>query len=145
MNMTASIPTGEKAYENIVPATEKDLFSILGEPGDPNSDWSEIRFAQLAGHDYMFISTRVNRKLANKSTMSDFILDAYQIMGTTHEKAKIYIYVDHPFQKPEFAFFDINWFHGEVKEFHIRPVKNLDQKEFIRTVFEHSGLLLEAE
>lgn len=121
---------------------ESDLYSILGEPEDPNSDWSEIRFAQLAGYDYMFISSRVNRKLANKSTMSEFILDAYQVMETTHERAKIYIYTQNNLGRPEFASFDINWRSGEVKEFHIRPIKNLDQKDFIRTIFDHSGMMV---
>lgn len=121
-----------------------DIYSVLGEPEDPGSDWHELRSAQLSGNDYIFLSARINTKLANKSSLTEFVLDIYQIMETSNERAKIFIYSEHILGKPEFAEFSVNWSHGEVKDFHIRPVKNLEQKEFIRTIFEHSGQLVGA-
>lgn len=121
-----------------------DIYSVLGEPEDPTSDWHELRSAQLSGNDYIFLSARVNTKLANKSSLTEFVLDIYQIMETCNERAKIFIYSEHVLGRPEFAEFQVNWHHGEVKDFHIRPVKNVAQKEFIRTIFEHSGQLMGA-
>lgn len=119
-----------------------DLYSVLGEPDDPNSDWEELKCAQLSGYDYVFLSRRINKKLANKTSVSEFILDLYQILETSHERAKIYIYSASHVGKPEFASFEVNWKRGTVSDFHVRPIQNLEQKEFIRTIFDHSGMLI---
>ena len=119
-----------------------DIYSVLGEPDDPSSDWGELRCAQLSGYDYIFLSRRVNSKLANKTSLSEFIIDVYQIMETSHDRAKLFIYSDSALGKPEFAAFHVNFKNGEVREFHISPIKNLEQKEFIRTIFDHSGMLV---
>jgi len=119
-----------------------DLYSVLGEPEDPCSDWSELRFTQLSGYDYIFLSGRINSKLANKSTLNEFINDVYQITESSQERAKIFVYLDTMVGRPEFAAFHVNVVQGEVRDFHINPIKNLEQKEFIRTIFNHSGMLV---
>ncbi len=134
--MNAYIQETQRASEGT------DLYSVLGEPEDPNSDWDELKCTQLSGYDYVFLSRRINKKLANKTTLSEFILDVYQILETSHERAKIYIYSSNNIGKMEFAGFDINWKRGTVSDFHITPVKNVEQKKFIRTLFEHSGMLV---
>lgn len=120
---------------------DTDIYSLLGEPEDPSSDWSELRCAQLSGYDYIFLSAKINSKLANKTSLSEFINDVYQIMQTTHDRAKLYIYSSSSVGKPEFAGFEVNWKGGIVRDFHVSPIKNLGQKEFIRTIFDHSGML----
>ncbi len=119
-----------------------DIYSVLGEPEDPASDWNELRCAQMSGNDFIFLSSRINSKLANHTTLSEFILDLFQIMESTRERAKMYIYQKSHFGKPEFAEVEVNWKNGLVRDFHITPVKNLGQKDFIRTIFDHSGLLM---
>ncbi len=120
---------------------DTDIFSVLGEPEDPSSDWSELRCAQLSGFDYIFLSAKINSKLANKASLSEFIMDVYQVMESSHERAKLFIYSPRPGGRPEFASVDVNWRSGLVKDFHIKPVQNPGQKEFIRTLFEHSGMM----
>ncbi len=130
------------AVETLTPYTEDtDIYSVLGEPGDPASDWNELRCAELSGYDYIFLSAKVNSKLANKTSLSEFIIDVYQLMETTHDRAKLFIYSPSSVGKPEFASFEVNWKSGMVKDFHVTPIKSLGQKEFIRTIFDHSGML----
>tara|TARA_R110000868_G_scaffold365697_1_gene628594 strand:+ start:811 stop:1221 length:411 start_codon:yes stop_codon:yes gene_type:complete len=120
---------------------DKDIFSVLGEPEDPSSDWNELRCAQLSGFDYIFLSAKINSKLANKASLSEFILDLYQVMESSHDRAKLYIYSPTTSGRPEFACVQVNWANGLVKDFHISPIKNPGQREFIRTLFEHSGMM----
>lgn len=121
---------------------ETDVYSVLGEPQDPNSDWAELRMIRLAGYDYLFISHRLNTKLVNCTQLNEFLLDLYPIMATNGERAKIFIYSNSESGKPEFSALDINYRNGKLREFHVSTIKNLRQKEFIRTIFEHSGMLV---
>jgi len=119
-----------------------DIFTVLGEPEDPSSYWKELRFASLSGYDYIFISRNINSKLANKTSLSELLIEIYQLVETNHDRAKIFIYSDSNIGKPEFACFSINWKGTHIRDFKINPINNLEQKEFIRTIYEHSGVLV---
>ena len=119
-----------------------DIYSILGEPEDPSSSWNEVKSAQLSGYDYIFLSAKINSKLANKTSLSELLVELFQLLETKLDRAKIFIDTDSALSKPEFASFDVNWVSGRVKDFRISPVKNLEQKEFIRTLYEYSGMLI---
>lgn len=131
-----------KSASLLSPAQETDIYTILGEPEDPNSNWADLRYAQLSSYDYIFLSAEINSKLANKISLSEFMNDVYQIMQTCSERAKMFIYSQNALSKPEFATFNLNWQNGSVKDFHISPLKDVEQKNFIRTLFDHSGMLI---
>ncbi|WP_086931819.1 hypothetical protein [Agarilytica rhodophyticola] len=124
------------------PQQQTDIYTILGEPHDPASHWAELRYAQLSSYDYIFLSANINSKLANKTALSDFMNEVYQIMETCHERAKVFIYSQQTLTSPEFASFTINWQDEQIKDFHINTIKDVEQKNFIRTLFDHSGMLI---
>lgn len=121
-----------------------DIFSVLGEPADPTSCWSEMRCTQLSGYDYIFLSSKVNSKLASLDTLSEFVSDIYHMMQTSPDRAKLFIYTYSPVGTVEFAAFEVNWKNGEIRDFNIRPIKNMGQKEFINTIFDHGDMLVGA-
>ncbi|MFL0809256.1 MAG: hypothetical protein K6L76_02460 [Agarilytica sp.] len=121
-----------------------DIYSVLGEPADPSSNWGEMRCTQLSGYDYIFLSSKVNSKLASLTTLSEFVSDIYHMMQTSPDRAKIFIYSHSPAGTTEFAAFEVTWKNGEIRDFSIRPIKNMGQKEFINTIFDHGDMLVGA-
>lgn len=120
-----------------------DIYTLLGEPGDPNSHWNELKIAQLQAFDYIYFSSRINTKLAGKTALQAFLMDVFQLADSRADRAKIFIFVEKTMGKPDFFEFQISWAGNKVKEFKIQNIDNPKNKEFIRTMFEYSSGMFE--
>jgi hypothetical protein len=119
-----------------------DFNSIIGEPGDPNSAWHELRLAELSGCDYIFLSRRLGRKLKYRETLQDFILEIYDLLDSGPDRTRFFIYSVNNMGREEFDALNFTWKQGNFRDFNISTIKNIEQKEFIRTIYDHSALLL---
>ncbi|VUD47289.1 hypothetical protein TDB9533_00997 [Thalassocella blandensis] len=120
-----------------------DIYTLLGEPGDPKAFWGELKVVQLQGFDYIYFSSKINTKLAGKTALQAFLIDVFQLADTRAERAKIFIYVENTIGKPDFFEFRISWAGNKIKEFNIENIDNPKNKEFIRTMYDYSSGILE--
>ena len=123
-------------------ANHVDAFTVLGNPEDPRSLWRGLRFAELAGYDYIFfkreVFTRINREMALEAV----ILDLCALNSSKVQRAKI-IVCDTDKETKEFNFSELHmvWRGGQLIQSTELKLKTVDQSEFINTVYDHSGLL----
>ncbi len=130
----------QKYEEHFEPSV--DIYSILGEPEDPKSSWSDLRIAQLQGFDYIYFSSKINTKLACKTALQEFLIDLFQIADSKSDRARVFIYMENSIGTPEFFAFNLSWYGNKIREFKIDTIDNPRNKEFIRTMFEYSSLVM---
>jgi len=119
-----------------------DFNTLLGDPTNPCSHWNELRCAELSGCDYLFISRELSTKLTDRATLKEFIIEIYDLLNTGPERSRFFIYSENELGRFEFNALHFSWRDGQFREFNISAIKNIDQKDFVRTIFDHSAYLL---
>lgn len=128
----------EERYEQTL-----DIYTLLGEPGEDNAIWGDIKIAQLQAFDYLYVSSKINSKLTGKNALQSFLIDVFQLTETDATRVKIYLYMDKAMGSPEFVELEIHWAGNKIREFNMLTIDNPKHKEFIRTMYEYSSSMFE--
>lgn len=115
-----------------------DVFSVLGDPEDPNSDWSQVRYTEMVGSDYIFLNEEIVAAFQCANALQAFLLDIFLLIGSSPDRAQLLTVKTSDNGKPSFATLNTSWNNGNLEKIILdtHPVDKTDT--FVHTLYEHS-------
>lgn len=117
-----------------------DTFDVFGDISDPLSAWYDMRVAEMAGFDYLFVPEELGEQLQSRDTVEDFLLQSQTLLGSEPERTTILTYTSG--LNPSFKRYNTEWAGSYVVDMSVASLENSAQLEFIQMLFEHSEKLV---
>lgn len=117
-----------------------DTFDVFGDISDPLSAWYDMRVAEMAGFDYLFVPEELGDQLQSRETVEDFLLQSQTLLGAEPERTTILTYTAG--KKTSFKRYNAEWAGSYIVDLSVASLENSAQLEFIQMLFEHSEKLV---
>lgn len=121
-------------------ASNVDTFDVFGDISDPLSAWYDMRVAEMAGFDYLFVPEELGDQLQSRETVEDFLLQSQTLLGAEPERTTILTYTAG--KKPTFKRYNAEWAGSYITDLSVANLENSAQLEFIQMLYEHSEKLV---
>lgn len=115
---------------------------FIGELGDKNSLWYDLRLAEMSGYDYVFAPDAVCRQMNSLRALSSFLGNIQTILGSPKSRTLLLSYWYDRYRERHFEKYTVEWADDIAIDWRKELLDGSPQLDFIRTLFEHSEKLI---
>lgn len=119
---------------------ESRQFEAFGDIADPNSAWYNLRVAEMAGFDYVFVPEDLADVLEDRQSIEDFILHTQTLLSSDVDRTILITYTGGA--NSQFSRINTEWTGTYITRYTIESLHNSPQQDFITTLFSHSEKLV---
>ncbi len=104
-----------------------------------NGFWSNLRYAELSGADYIFIPSQINPKLNDPTFLNSVLPRIYEVADSEPGRAKLYV-VNDRFEMPSFYTLSVETKSGgRISGTSLEAINSREQVKFMHTLYSHSA------
>lgn len=121
---------------------DNSMERFIGELGDKNSLWYDLRLAEMSGYDYVFAPDAVCRQMGSLRALSDFLSNIQTILGSPKSRMILLSYWHDRYRERHFEKYCVEWADDIAIGWRRELLDGSPQLDFIRMLFDHSEKLI---